>query len=128
MSNWKNNIILHSIQWIFQPNPNINYSVISLMYACGSILYVALYSFEQWAGGVLAAQGEEGDSGSTGSSDEPSSGLLKELHSSLQGLSLVFSPFLPCLLWSLILRQRSNEKKIITASNGRDDEQKQKGE
>ena len=101
MSNDRKNIVVGAIQWLFQPNSNINYSVISLMYAFGSLLFIILYIFDQWASSQLARE-------SSTKEQNASSPLIKELHSSLEGIHLVFSPFFPCLLWSLILLRNSS--------------------
>lgn len=117
---------------MFQPNPNINYAFVSLMYACGSLLYISLYVFEQWSGEVLSVQnhsvGEAFDTdGFTRKNDESSTspGVLKELQTSLQGIYLIFSPFIPCLMWSLFLWRKSNNAGKNSKAH---DEQKQKGD
>jgi hypothetical protein len=119
---------------MLQPNPNINYAFVSLMYAFGSVLYIALYGFEQWSGEAFSVQKHSegaayGSSSSiTRNGDESSvtsPGVLKELHTSLQGIYLIFSPFIPYLMWSLILWQKArNGGKNSNAQ----EEQKQKGD
>ncbi len=117
---------------MFQPNPSINYAFVSIMYACGSVVYIALYGFEQWSGEAFSVQnhseGAAYGSSSTRNGDESSStspGVLKELQMSLQGIHLIFSPFIPCLIWSLILWQKaSNGGRNIYAQ----ERQKQKGD
>jgi len=70
------------------------------MYGIASILCIALYLFEQWATNKLKQENGEQSS---------SSPILQEVQSSLEGMYLVFLPFLPCLLWSwIMIRQTTN--------------------
>jgi len=45
---------MDAIRWIFSPNPDINYDVISMMYGFASVLCVALYLFERYLTGSIA--------------------------------------------------------------------------
>ena len=79
---------------LIRPSPNINYDFISLAYGCASILAVFLYLIERFS---LSPHLHE---------DSNQHETLHELAESTQGLYLIFVPFIPCVFWSLIVRQQ----------------------
>ena len=98
----KNNNIL---QWILEPSNNINYNFVSGMYAVGSLLSVLLYLFQQ----AFHVKDKENNININmdGAIDLQKSSLSEsftEMVNSLQGVYLVFLPFFPCFLWSLVVR------------------------
>ncbi len=84
---------------IFKPSPSINYNFISLIYALFSVLGGLLYALEKSVFGPHKAPTDV----AAGEGDENS--IMKELAESTEGLYLIFVPFLPCLLWSLVVRK-----------------------
>jgi len=94
---------MDAIRWIFSPNPDINYDVISMMYGFASVLCVALYLFERYLTGSIADSKLKDQGGE--------STTASELFSSLEGVHLIFAPFIPCLLWSLTIRYNVDQKK-----------------
>eukprot|EP00978_Attheya_sp_CCMP212_P015202 scaffold39159_cov54-Attheya_sp.AAC.2 len=112
------------IGYAFSPTPDINYNFVLGMYFVGSLLSALLRLCQ------LALQKDKAEDAVTSSSvslDEaavdaaaapaPTGSLLwggglfsltreskTELASSLEGMHLVFLPFIPCLLWSFIVR------------------------
>ena len=76
---------------IFKPSPSINYNFISSIYAAFALLGITLYSLETY---VFAPHKD---------SDEHET--MKELAGSTEGLYLIFIPFIPCFLWSLVVRK-----------------------
>lgn len=83
---------------LLEPKENINYNFIASMYAIFAAIGILLLGLEKL---VLVSYKElEGESS------------LKELAESAEGLYLIFTPFIPCLLWSLIVRQKQNNSKI----------------
>jgi len=83
---------------LLEPKENINYNFIASMYAIFAAIGFLLLGLEKL---VLVSYKElEGESS------------MKEMAESTEGLYLIFTPFIPCLLWSLIVRQNQNNSKI----------------
>jgi len=80
-------------KYLFSPSSNINYNFIASTYAFFSALSILLYFLETQVFISAEYQEERGNS------------MLKELAESTKGLYMIFIPFLPALLWSLIVRQ-----------------------
>uniref|UniRef100_A0A7S2UKK9 Uncharacterized protein n=1 Tax=Attheya septentrionalis TaxID=420275 RepID=A0A7S2UKK9_9STRA len=116
------------IGYAFSPTPDINYNFVLGMYFVGSLLSALLYLCQS---ALQEDKAEDASSSSSVSLDEaavdvdvdaaaapaPTGSLLwggglfsltreskTELASSLEGMHLVFLPFIPCLLWSFIVR------------------------
>jgi hypothetical protein len=99
---------------LFKPSPCINYKFVSIVYAAFSILGCLLYILETF---VLPTSTTTKATISTTISSttmknqqqnqQPPSNnhnvmmIQKELAESIQGLYLIFLPFVPCFLWSL---------------------------
>lgn len=131
---------------IFEPTPCINYNFISLMYGAFSLIGTALYLLEtllfaphqreqlnkhDTATGAASNQNENDVAIQTPTvsldiGDEKS--VLKELAESTEGLYLIFIPFIPCLLWSLVVRKTycklQKEKKAQEQDQGADSSKK----
>jgi hypothetical protein len=82
---------------VFKPAPAINYNFISSIYAFFSLLGCLLYALETLA---FAPHKDSVDTGVDGGNS-----TMKELAESTEGLYLIFIPFIPCFLWSLIVRK-----------------------
>ena len=80
---------------LFKPTPCINYNFISSMYAVFSLFGLGLYLLEIFL--LEPFKDENPDNGG--------SSTLKEIAESTEGLYLIFVPFVPCLLWSLVVRR-----------------------
>mmetsp|Transcript_15101 Transcript_15101/g.23444 ORF Transcript_15101/g.23444 Transcript_15101/m.23444 type:complete len:96 (+) Transcript_15101:56-343(+) len=91
------------INWLFKPSPEINYDVIAMLYAFGSGLSVLFYALEKVMGSETYKEAE----------------IVKENIDSIKGIYLVFCPFLPCLLWGLMMRYMS--KKEMSAFKHKED-------
>lgn len=91
--------------FLTQPNPDINYDVIVAAYAVCCGLCAILYAAERFVF----------------SSDRDGTDFIAENRESLKGLYIIFTPFLPCLLWAAAVRRRSGRS---SASEGA----KEKGE
>jgi len=92
------------LAWITAPSPDINYNFVSLMYGGGSALAVCLFVLEKVLFGYYGDAGAGGNGeGDAGGNEE---GALHEFTRQLEGLYLIFVPFFPCLLWSLVVRRR----------------------
>lgn len=82
------------INWLLKPNTGINYDVIAMMYAFGSGLCVLFYSVEK----LITSENYKDTE------------IVKENMDSIKGVYLVFCPFLPCLLWGLMMRYVSKKE------------------
>ncbi len=80
------------LRYLFSPSSNINYNFIVSTYAFFSVLCIVLYFLEAYI--FISAQYQE----------EQGNETLKELAESTKGLYMIFIPFLPSLVWSLIMR------------------------
>mmetsp|Transcript_24243 Transcript_24243/g.29830 ORF Transcript_24243/g.29830 Transcript_24243/m.29830 type:complete len:129 (+) Transcript_24243:45-431(+) len=120
------------INYLFSPSLNINYDFICTMYAIFSLLAMILYlletkifihhlSTQQEQGQTEEMEGGSGSSIKEDEGNEDNNNVMKELADSTQGLYMIFIPFIPCLLWSLIVRSRW--KKSL---DGKDKKQKKK--
>mmetsp|Transcript_36521 Transcript_36521/g.53561 ORF Transcript_36521/g.53561 Transcript_36521/m.53561 type:complete len:140 (-) Transcript_36521:391-810(-) len=109
------------IGWLIQPNPDINYNVISMMYAAGSLLALALYGIDYYLGKMMNA--EDGNDAEK-SKETSESTTISELYTSLEGVYLIFLPFVPCLCWSLMLRYLAERQKSTTSQQQKEEEMK----
>jgi hypothetical protein len=116
-------LLIKLIQWAFTPNPNINYNVISTMYGVASALCIGFYLLETYLVSTIttaaaSAAQNVNDSEVTTSNDgaggegvsQSSADFAAELYSSLQGVHLIFVPFMPCLIWSMTIQYHASQK------------------
>ena len=97
----KQNIIM---KYLFTPSSNINYDFIVAIYFLFSFFCIGLYILETKIF-IHYLGGETGESlGSVGSSSYNNESM-KEVAESTQGLYMIFTPFIPCLLWSLVVHR-----------------------
>ncbi|KAL7549326.1 hypothetical protein ACHAWF_012597 [Thalassiosira exigua] len=93
------------VPWPVRPSPGINYNFVSAMYLGGSALALMFYSLEKH---VLAPLLEEkvivNESNSTENVAEGEGDSWVEFAKGMEGMHLIFVPFVPCLLWSLVVR------------------------
>lgn len=102
------------VPWPVRPSPGINYDFVSMMYLGGSIIAFFFYVLEkQILAPLLEGDGvgegktvsvfnesSAGDSDGTDGDEEP----WKEFAKGMEGMYLIFVPFVPCLLWGLVVR------------------------
>ena len=101
--------------WFYEPTPGIDYNFVTGMYAAGSIICLLLYIFEQTfqhdakknTNELSASDQVNGDE-----NNDNNSSIISELLNSLAGVYLVFAPFFPCLLWSLMVRRKWKGEQI----------------
>ena len=103
-------------KYLLSPSSNINYDFISSIYGLFALLSVLLYTLETQVFINYIGQGDEG-----------SSATMKELAESTKGLYLIFVPFLPSLLWSLVIRNQW-KKSLVNGGNSGGSDGKQKDE
>ena len=78
-----------------EPSKDINYDFIVGCYSIGITICGFLYGLEKLLEMYIVAAG-------SGNASES----LREFSSALKGIYLVFVPFLPCLVWSLMVRTK----------------------
>ena len=92
-----------------RPSPGINYDFVVIMYLVGSGIALLFFLLEtqilaplmeddQTKNNTLGELNNQGESG--GEEESP----WKEFAKGMEGMHLIFIPFIPCLLWSLIVR------------------------
>jgi len=91
------------------------------MYAAGSLLALALYGIDYYLGKMMNA--EDGNDAEK-SKETSESTTISELYTSLEGVYLIFLPFVPCLCWSLMLRYLAERQKSTTSQQQKEEEMK----
>lgn len=96
-------------KYLFTPSSNINYNFVSSAYGLFALLSVILYTLETQVF-ISYTSSEQGQHGGGGSAAEDGGAVtnesMRELAESTKGLYLIFVPFIPCLVWSLIIRHQ----------------------
>merc|ERR1712085_231720 len=101
-----------NVPWPVRPSPGINYNFVSGMYLAGSAFAVIFFTLEkQMLASLLVNEGDQEDRvlvASNETKDETGDGdstdPWKEFTKGIEGMYFIFAPFIPCLLWSLIVR------------------------
>ena len=88
---------------LFRPTPDINYNFIAGAYSAGTALSLFLFILHHGLTKIYIPEEANIDAGD-GDGGESGSESMKEFTEALEGLYLIFLPFAPCLLWSLIVR------------------------
>ena len=125
------------VPWPIRPSPGINYDFVSTLYFIGCMLALSFYILETQilAPLLLSSNSDDGsdnnvadstidttknnESDDSGSSEESSSdegNAWKEFAKGMEGMYFIFLPFIPCFLWSLIVRyfwMKETKKKCI---------------
>lgn len=100
------------VPWPVRPRDGINYDFVATLYLIGSALALSFYlletkilaSFLVEKDAVDAVTSNEHDS-TTGTDENGEGGNpWKEFANGMQGMYFIFVPFVPCLLWSLVVR------------------------
>ncbi|KAL7470983.1 hypothetical protein ACHAXS_011276 [Conticribra weissflogii] len=98
------------VPWPVRPTPGINYDFIALMYLGGSALAAFFFVLEKYILAPLLV--EQSAPNSTMDATIANGDTLpaqdgeqwKEFARGMEGMYVVFIPFAPCLIWSLIVR------------------------
>lgn len=100
-----------TVPWPVRPRPGINYNFVAGMYLGGCALALFFYVLEKQllAPLLVDENGDDGDgSNATTSNDdaniEKDDDSWKEFAKGMEGMYFIFVPFVPCLLWSLVVR------------------------
>ena len=118
-SNKSNNIELLSfdnVPWPVRPSVGINYNFVVLMYTAGSIIAAFFYLLEkQVLDSLLVEEYSSDNNNNTLSNDIKDSEIdggeggedtnpWKEFARGMAGMYVIFVPFIPCLIWSFVVR------------------------
>ena len=110
----------NNVPWPIRPSPGINYNFVVIMYITGSAIAIFFYLLENQVLSKLLLEEEEvdnHDSSSNGISNNTQSDSIESTEGSnddtnpwhefakgMQGMYVIFIPFIPCMLWSLVVR------------------------
>ena len=110
----------NNVPWPIRPSPGINYNFVVIMYITGSAIAIFFYLLEKQVLSKLLLEEEEvdnHDSSSNGISNNTQSDSIESTEGSnddtnpwhefakgMQGMYVIFIPFIPCMLWSLVVR------------------------
>lgn len=105
------------VPWPIRPSPGINYDFVSTLYFIGCTLALSFYILETQILAPLLLNSKSDDAadstGDTATNNDESSNeenssdegnAWKEFAKGMQGMYFIFLPFIPCFLWSLIVR------------------------
>ena len=109
------------VPWPIRPSPGINYDFVSTLYFMGCTLALSFYILEtQILAPLLLSSNsddasdatvdtttnsnESDDSGSSEESNGDEGNAWKEFAKGMEGMYFIFVPFIPCFLWSLVVR------------------------
>ena len=110
-----NTSFCHNIPLPVRPSPGINYNFVSMMYLAGSGFAVIFYALEKHIFPSILGVNDDQKNDNTTSVESSNAGEIgndahnggdawKEFAHSLEGIYLIFIPFIPCLLWSFVVR------------------------
>ena len=109
-----NNVPMFSqVPWPVRPREGINYDFVATLYLIGSTLALSFYLLETKILAPLLVENDpvvdavtSNENDSTISTDDNGEGgnAWKEFANGMQGMYFIFVPFVPCLLWSLVVR------------------------
>ncbi len=100
------------VPFAVRPRDGINYDFVATLYLIGSALALAFYLLETKILAPLLVENDNADAAvanasdsTTGTEDSGEEGnAWKEFANGMQGMYFIFAPFVPCLLWSLVVR------------------------
>lgn len=100
-----------NVPWPVRPSPGINYNFVSLMYLAGSAIALLFYVLEKQILAPLLVDDERSNNNTVAESSEAGDAAAgdggdpwKEFANAMEGMHLIFIMFVPCLLWSLVVR------------------------
>ena len=111
-------ITFDNVPWPVRPSVGINYNFVVLMYTVGSIIAVFFYLLEKQVLDPLLVEQDTSDNNNTLQSndndikdteiegDEGGDDInsWKEFARGMAGMYVIFVPFIPCLIWSFVVR------------------------
>ena len=109
-------ITFNNVPWPVRPSVGINYNFVVLMYTVGSIIAVFFYLLEKQVLDPLLVEGSSSDNNNTLQSNDIKDSEIKgeeggedanpwkEFARGMAGMYVIFVPFIPCLIWSFVVR------------------------
>ena len=111
----------NNVPWPIRPSPGINYNFVVIMYITGSAIAIFFYLLEKQVLSKLLLEDDDNNDSSMNSVDytrnntqsdsiESTEGSnddtnpWHEFAKGMQGMYVIFIPFIPCMLWSLVVR------------------------
>ena len=127
----------NNVPWPIRPSPGINYNFVVIMYITGSAIAILFYLLEKQVLSKLLLEEEvdNHDSSSNGIRNNTQSDSIESTEGSnddtnpwhefakgMQGMYVIFIPFIPCMLWALIVRHVWLKKETqVTSSRKKKD-------
>jgi len=117
-SNKSNNtelLTFDNVPWPVRPSVGINYNFVVLIYTVGSIIAAFFYLLEKQVLDPLLEEDDTINNNDTLSNDIKDSEIKgeeggedanpwKEFARGMAGMYVIFVPFIPCLIWSFVVR------------------------
>ena len=100
------------VPWPVRPRDGINYDFVATLYLIGSALALSFYLLETKILAPLLVENNDVDAAAANASDSTTStedsgeegNAWTEFANGMEGMYFIFVPFVPCLLWSLVVR------------------------
>ena len=129
----------NNVPWPIRPSPGINYNFVVIMYITGSAIAIFFYLLEKQVLSKLLLEEEVDNHDSSmnsvddtrnntqsdsiesteGSNDDTNP--WHEFAKGMQGMYVIFIPFIPCMLWSLVVRHVWLKRETQVASRKKKD-------
>mmetsp|Transcript_1552 Transcript_1552/g.2131 ORF Transcript_1552/g.2131 Transcript_1552/m.2131 type:complete len:145 (+) Transcript_1552:81-515(+) len=100
------------VPWPVRPRDAINYDFVATLYLIGSALALSFYLLETKILAPLLVENNDVNAATTANASDSTTtedsgeegNAWKEFANGMQGMYFIFVPFVPCLLWSLVVR------------------------
>eukprot|EP00571_Detonula_confervacea_P009833 CAMPEP_0172298822 /NCGR_PEP_ID=MMETSP1058-20130122/1299_1 /TAXON_ID=83371 /ORGANISM="Detonula confervacea, Strain CCMP 353" /LENGTH=152 /DNA_ID=CAMNT_0013008115 /DNA_START=131 /DNA_END=589 /DNA_ORIENTATION=- len=108
--------LFSNVPWPVRSSPGINYDIVAMMYLAGSAIWVFFFVLEkQILAPLLLGDEDQNEDNALSESNasmnaeestdtEEGGDAWKEFAKGMEGMHFIFVLFIPCLLWSLIVR------------------------
>ena len=125
----------NNVPWPVRPSQGINYDFVAMMYLAGSGIAIFFLLLEKQILAPLLLEDENNSySGNNTSSSLEDEAVVedgtedgddinpwKEFAKGMEGMYVIFIPFIPCLLWSLVVRYYWLKETNIESRKKKDD-------
>ena len=123
----------NNVPWPVRPSQGINYNFVAMMYLAGSGIAIFFLLLEKQILAPLLLEDENNNNSGNNVSledeavveDETEDGddinPWKEFAKGMEGMYVIFIPFIPCLLWSLVVRYYWLKETNIESRKKKDD-------
>ena len=121
-----------NVPWPVRPSRGINYDFVAMMYLAGSGIAIFFLLLEKQILAPLLLEDENNDNSGNnissfedtieeGTEDGEDINPWKEFAKGMEGMYVIFIPFIPCLLWSLVVRYYWLKETDIESRKKKDD-------